>query len=300
VTVSLRGVLAPVITPFDRATGELSREGLERNLAAHLAGGVHGIVLAGSTGEAPLLDEGERTQLTEWARTVVPRDRLLVAGAGAESTRTTIRLARNAAAAGADAVMVVAPHYYGGASMTATALSSHFLRVAESSPVPVILYNIPKYMHYSLPPQLVSDLAPHANIIGIKDSSGDRDLLSVYLNAARDDFTVMTGSAGLLSRALKMGGGGGIIAAATLAPKLAREVYDAASASDFAAAESGQEVLASLGTEIVAALGVAGIKAAHDVIGLYGGEPRMPLEPLGASDSERLRSVIERHSSRLG
>jgi 4-hydroxy-2-oxoglutarate aldolase len=300
VTVSLRGVLAPVITPFDRETGELSREGLERNLAAHLAGGVHGIVLAGSTGEAVLLDDAERTQLTEWARSIVPRDRLLIAGVGSESTRTTIRLAKNAAAAGADAVMVVAPHYYGGTAMTATALSAHFLRVAESSPVPIILYNIPKYMHYSLPPQLVSDLAPHANIIGIKDSSGDRDLLSVYLNAARDDFAVMTGSAGLLTKALQMGAGGGIIAAATLAPKLAREVHDAAAARDFAGAASGQEVLASLGTEIVAALGVAGIKAAHDMIGLHGGDPRMPLEPLGATDSERLRSVIERHSSRLG
>jgi 4-hydroxy-2-oxoglutarate aldolase len=290
VTLHLRGVLAPVVTPFD-GTGELSKEGLERNLAAHLAGGLHGIVIAGSTGEAPLLDEAERGRLTEWARPVVPRDKLLVMGAGAESTRATVRLTRVAAAAGADAVLVVSPHYF-GSSMTATALSAHYRRVADDSPVPVILYNIPKYMHFSLAPQLVHDLATHTNIVGIKDSSGDRDLLAVYMNAAREDFAILTGSASLLTTAMKMGAAGGILAAATFAPRLSREVYDAAERRDWAATEAGQAVLTRLAQEVVAGAGVPGIKLAHDLLGLHGGAPRMPLEQLDPATESKLQSLI--------
>src|SRR5918999_5329651 len=159
IAARLRGVLAPVVTTFDARTGELDRSGFERNLRAHAAAGLSGVVVGGSTGEAPLLDQSERAVLVAWARAVMPGDRLVIAGAGAESTRTAARLASQAADEGADAVLVVAPHYYGEDAMTASALAAHYERIADESPIPVLLYNIPKYMHFALPPAVVAGLA---------------------------------------------------------------------------------------------------------------------------------------------
>jgi 4-hydroxy-2-oxoglutarate aldolase len=179
---SLGGILAPVVTPFTAGSEDLDLDGFRANLRAHLADGLAGIVVAGSTGEAALLSEEERSRLVGAAREEVPGDRWLIAGTGAESTRQCVERSRAAHAAGADAVLVVAPHYYANA-MTAGALLAHYRRVADESPLPVILYNIPKYMHFALPAELVAQLAEHPNVIGIKDSSGDLAMLKGFLRA---------------------------------------------------------------------------------------------------------------------
>ena len=141
--------------------------------------------MCGSTGEAALLTDDERRVLLEAARSATPRDRQLLMGAGAESTRQTLKRCADAKAAGADAVLVVAPHYYSNA-MTGEALRTHYRAVADGSPVPVVLYNIPKYMHFALPAELVAELARHPNVIGIKDSSGDLNMLAGFLKAQSD------------------------------------------------------------------------------------------------------------------
>jgi 4-hydroxy-2-oxoglutarate aldolase len=289
--VELRGIIGPVVTPFEPATGGISREGFGANIAAHLEEGLSGVLVAGSTGEAALLDEDERRELTEIARARVPSDRLLLVGAGAESTRATIARARDAAERGADAVLVVAPHYYGSA-MTDEALSAHYRHVADASPVPVMLYNIPKYTHFALSPRLVGELAHHGNIIGMKDSSGDIELLTQYIALRSESFTVLTGHAGTLLPALRMGAGGAILAASLFAAPLALEVCDAFAAGDDARGSSAQELLTPLNREVVGTLGVSGIKAALDLIGLAGGEPRAPLLALLASGRDRVADQI--------
>ena len=132
--LSLRGIFVPITTPF-APNGELDRAGLELNVRSHLQHGLRGVVVGGSTGEAALLDEREREQMIEWTRPLVTGERLLVAGVGAESTRATLRNAERAAAAGADVVLVVAPHYF-GSNMTDDALRTHYLRVADESAQP--------------------------------------------------------------------------------------------------------------------------------------------------------------------
>lgn len=288
---ALGGVLAPIVTPFD-AAGEPSRDALEANVRAHLAAGLDGVVVAGSTGEAVLLEEDERLRLLEWARGVVPRDRLLVAGIGGESTRATLRRAREAAERGADVVLVVAPHYYAGA-LGRAALAAHYARVADESPLPVLLYNIPKYMHFSLDPGLVSELAAHPNVHGMKDSSGDVALLSRYLEAQSPAFTVLTGSATTFAEALARGARGGILAAALFAPLLCRAVLEAARAGAADVARETQARLAPLGAEIVGAMGVAGVKAALDAVGLQGGPVRLPLLDLGADARRRVAALLD-------
>jgi 4-hydroxy-2-oxoglutarate aldolase len=288
-TKQLQGVFAPVITTFYPQSGEVDVASFAANIRSHLAAGLHGIVVTGSTGEAALLDANERAAMVDVAREMVPDDKMLIVGTGAESTRTCLQLTRDAAARGADAVLVVAPHYY-GAAMTGPALSQHYRRIADQSPVPVVLYNIPKYMHFSLAPGVVSELSVHDNVIGIKDSSGDLSLFASYLNAQSETFAVLTGNAGTFQRALKAGARGGILAAALFAAALSLDVYDAMRRGDDAAADAAQARLTPLGATIVGELGVAGVKAAMDRVGLIGGPVRSPLLPL---DEQRTARVAE-------
>jgi 4-hydroxy-2-oxoglutarate aldolase len=287
----LEGVFVPVVTPFDARTGELDRAGFEQNVRSHAEAGVRGVIVAGSTGEAPLLDEGERAALVAAARGVLPADCLVIAGTGAESTRTAVRLAVKAGREGADAVIVVAPHYYGDA-MNPLALLAHYRRIADESAVPVMLYSIPKYMHFALPPAVVAELAVHENVIGIKDSSGDLALLSAYLEVQSDDFRVLTGNGSTFAQALDRGAAGGILAVATFAPALSIEVYESSRRGDRSAAMSAQSRLTPLAQQIVGALGVAGVKAALDLVGLAGGTPRPPLQALGSADRERVGILL--------
>jgi 4-hydroxy-2-oxoglutarate aldolase len=293
-TKSLDGIVGPVVTPFDPETGEIAPVAFRANVRAHLAAGLAGIVLTGSTGEAALLEEEERRQLVEWARPIIPDDGWLIVGVGAESTRQCIRRAREAAERGADAVLVVAPHYYGAAAMSSEALSAHYRRVADASPIPVLLYNIPKYMHFALEPGLVQELASHENIVGMKDSSGDLKLLGAYLAAQREGFTVLTGHGGSLYAALEMGARGGVLAVSLFAGALAVEVYAAFAAGDRSRSGRAQERLGPLSNEIVGKLGIAGVKAALDLVGLHGGPPRPPLLPLQPAVRQQVASLLER------
>jgi 4-hydroxy-2-oxoglutarate aldolase len=218
-------------------------------------------------------------------------DRDLIAGVGQESTRATIEFADRAGERGVDAVLVVAPHYF-GANMTEDALRTHYLRVADESPVPVILYNIPKYMHFRLSKPLVQELAKHQNVIGIKDSSGDKASLEDYLAPQGDAFTTITGSGQLWGTALQMGARGGILAVSLFAASLARAVWDAVARKDFAAADSLQGRLTPIAKVIVGDLGIAGVKAAMDAVGLRGGPVRGPLLPLPKADVERVRQML--------
>jgi 4-hydroxy-2-oxoglutarate aldolase len=289
-TVSLKGIFAPMTTPFGK-DGELDRGAFESNVRAHMQAGLNGIVVSGSTGEAALLDPSERALLVEWGRRQVPDDRLLIAGVGAESTRTTLDYIDRAAERGVDAVLVVAPHYF-GSQMTDDALRAHYLRIADESTVPVLLYNIPKYMHFRLSKALVSELAKHQNVIGIKDSSGDKDSLTEYLAPQGDSFTTITGSGQLWGTALQMGARAGILAVSLFAPALSRAVWDAVARKDFAGADTLQNRLTPLAKVIVAELGNAGVKVAMDIVGLKGGMPRSPLLPVSRADVERVRQLL--------
>jgi 4-hydroxy-2-oxoglutarate aldolase len=291
-TLNLRGVFAPVVTTFSTENGEVDVESYEANVAAHLAAGLHGIVVTGSTGEAALLDANERAVLVEATRRVTPSDRAVIVGTGAESTRTCVIQTRDAARRGADAVLVVAPHYY-GSSMTTAALRAHYLRVADESPVPVMLYTIPKYMHFALEASLVAELAKHENIIGMKDSSGNRDLWTGYMQSQSPTFAVLTGNAQMFHHAMATGGTGGILAGALFAPAIALDIFDAVRRGDEAAATAAQARFTPMGAKIVAELGVPGVKAALDRVGLVGGPVRLPLMPLDEAQRAVVHQTLE-------
>jgi len=289
--LNLRGVIAPVVTTFEDRNEAVDLDAFATNLRAYAAAGLSGIVVCGSTGEAALLDEEERRSLIEHTRREVPGDMLVIAGTGAESTRQCVQRCRVASDHGAHAVLVVAPHYYSSA-MTPAALEAHYRRVADESPLPVLLYNIPKYMHFALEPDLVARLAMHENIVGMKDSAGDLTRLGGYLQSQSDSFTVLTGHGGTFHQALGLGARGGILAISLFAAELTLEISDSFAAGDRDTSAEAQRSVAPLASEIVGRMGVAGVKAAMDRVGLNGGRVRAPLVPLGIEDDARVDALL--------
>jgi 4-hydroxy-2-oxoglutarate aldolase len=286
----LGGVFAATVTPFD-LNGTLDRDAARRNVRSLLDAGLHGVLLAGSTGEAALLDQTERDGLLQAVRDEVPSSRFLLMGVGTESTRHTIARAKHAATLGADAVLVVAPHYF-TALMTPAAQKAHYLAVADASPVPVVLYSVPAFMHYALDADVVCELAAHENIIGIKDSSGNAEWRNGYLRARSATFAVMTGHAPSLSQALGDGCAGAVLAAACIAPKLALAVARGVGLGHPEDAAEAQNGLRRLAMEVAATYGVPGLKAGADAAGMHGGAPRSPLLPLGDDARAVVRQVV--------
>jgi 4-hydroxy-2-oxoglutarate aldolase len=283
------GVFAPIATPFDPQTGDVALDRLRDNAVRLLAQGLSGLVVGGSTGEAPLLDTDEVCRMVATAREAASPDHWVVAGTGAESTRAAVALTRAAVGAGADVVMVRPPGYFAAGHAIAS-LADHYRAVADASGAPVLLYNIPKYTHQTLAPELVRRVADHENIVGIKDSSGDLDLLAAYC-AAAPHWAVLAGSAARMASALALGAAGGIVAVACFAAAPCVELHAAFRAGDLPRAEALQRTLEPLDHEIVGRYGPAGVKAAMDAVGLYGGPVRPPLAPLTASERERVARI---------
>lgn len=288
------GVLVPLTTPFDAATGDIAPVALRDNARAVLDQGVAGIVAAGSTGEAPMLSDAECAQTVEWLREIVPEDAFLMAGTGRESTRATIAACRDAATAGADAVLVRAPAYFSGSLSTAD-LTDHYRAIADASPVPVYVYNIPKYTHIALSEVLLRNLAKHENIHGAKDSSGDLKNLAAYRDAV-PEWTLLVGSGALLYPALELGVAGGILGVGNFAAETAVSIYEAFLRGDRTAAGAAQERLTPLHQGIVARLGPAGIKVAMGEVGLVGGLARPPLGEVSSSDRTALVQLLRESS----
>ena len=286
----LGGVLAPLVTPFDPGTGDVAAVPLRQAARDLLAAGLDGVVVAGSAGESALLDESEKVRVVEWLRDVGPDDRWLIAGTGAESTRASVRLALAAASAGADAVLVRPPSYF-ASLLSPAAFAEHYQRVADASPVPVIVYNMPKFTHVMLQDSTMRALADHEGIAGFKDGSGDLKVFAGF-QAAMPKAAALVGPGALLYPALEMGAAGGILGVACFAPALCAALLAAFRAGDMVTAGSLQERLVPLHKEIVAALGSPGIKAAMDAVGLPGGPVRPPLQPVDAKQRARIAELV--------
>lgn len=292
---ALGGVLVPVTTPFDAVSGEAEVIHWRENLRRWSAEPLDGFVLFGSNGEGPLLDEDEKERLTAYAREVVPATLPLVAGTGADSTRATIRQCRRTAQAGADAVIVQPPWYF-GAQLAPAQLREHFLAVADASPVPVLLYNIPKYTHVAIDAGLVAELVRHENIAGLKDSSGDVKRFAAFSEACAGSCRLLIGNGALLYTALELGAAGGICALGLLAPRECAEIVRLWREDHRREAGQLQERIAPVHREIVARMGVGALKAALELIGYAGGPPRAPLQ----AATERERAEVARVMQEAG
>jgi 4-hydroxy-2-oxoglutarate aldolase len=289
-TLSLRGVFPPIPTPFD-AQGEVAYGALTDNLARWNQYDLAGYVVLGSNGEAVYVDPDEKVRIWQVARQAIPGGKLLIAGTGAHSTRATIALTRQAAEAGADAALVVTPHYYAG-KMTADALVRHYQAVAEASPIPVLIYNVPGFTQVNMEAAAVARAAQHPNIVGIKDTAGNITQLADTIRLAPSGFQLLAGSAGFFFAGLALGAVGGILALANIAPQICLEIYRLFAVGRWDGAAELQRRMLPVNAAVTARLGIAGLKAAMDMLGYYGGPVRAPLLALVEADRQALRSIL--------
>jgi len=288
--IELAGVFPPIATPF-AADGSLDRVHLHSNLGRWSATGLAGFVVMGSNGEFVYLSEREKVELLEAAREGIPRGKLFIAGTGCEATEATVELTRRAAEIGADAALIITPHFY-RSRMDSRALVAYYRRIADASRIPVLLYNMPANTGIDMAVETVAALAVHPNIVGLKDSSGNLVKLGEIIRAVPASFQVLAGSASFLYAALALGAVGGIVALANVAPEACVAIYESFRAGDLEAARLTQLRLLPANAAVTSRYGVPGLKSAMDEVGYYGGPPRPPLLPLANKEREVVQAIL--------
>ncbi len=288
--ISLKGVFTPIPTPFD-GKGDIHHQALVENLARWNQTDLAGYVVLGSNGEGVYLTEDERVRVWETARRAIPPEKLMLAGTGCESTRQTIALTGQAAQAGADAALVVTPHYY-APKMTPDSLVRHYEAVADASPIPILVYNVPKFTGVNVDAATIARVARHSNIVGVKDTSGNITQIADTVRQVEPDFQVLAGSASFFLAGLAVGAAGGILALANIAPEKALDIYHLFHAGQMDKAAELQRRMIPVNAAVTARFGIAGLKAALDMLGYYGGPVRAPLLDLGDSERQALKDIL--------
>ncbi len=284
-----KGIFAPIPTPF--VDEEIAFDKLEENVSKWGKTRLAGLVVFGSNGEAPYIDEDEKVLVWSLVRKCLPADKAMIAGAGMESTRATVRLIKKAAQAGADAALVISPSFF-KASMKEAALEAYYKDVADSSPIPIFVYNMPGNTALNLSSALVVRLSAHPNIVGVKDSSGNIVQISEILRGVPEDFSVFAGSASFLLPSVVMGAVGGTLATANVVPDMCAELLELGTSGRIVEARKLQKSLLALNAAVTSRFGVAGLKAALDMLGYFGGLPRRPMLPAGEAEKAEIRRIL--------
>lgn len=288
--LDLRGVIPPLPTPFD-ADESIDSAAIAHNIRRLLASRIRGIVVLGSNGEAPLINDDDSERVIEAARAAMPRDRVLIAGTGRESTRDTIRFTRRAANAGVDAVLVRTPSFF-KSQLSASAFTRHYVDVADASPVPVLLYNYTALTGVTLHPEAVAALAEHPNVIGMKESGTDETLIRAYGANAGAGFQFLGGTVTALHLSTAAGATGAILAAAVVVPDRCVELFEAFTKGRAEEAADLQRRIIELNKSVTTTYGVAGLKLAQDMAGYRGGLPRLPLLPAPPDAAAPIREQL--------
>ncbi len=287
--LDLHGIFPPIPTPF--INGTVAYDKLASNVERWNHTGLKGFVVLGSNGEYVSLSEEEKRAVVDIVVQSAGDEMRVIAGTGCEYTAETVRLTEDCAKIGAHAALVVTPHYYAG-RMNEAALVKHYSAVADQSAIPILLYNVPKFTHINMAADLVARLSEHPNIIGLKDSSGNVIQLAEILNAVARGFNVMVGTAGVLFSGLTIGCVGGINALANVAPEQCVAILDLVKAGDLDAARQLQLKMIPVNQAVTAVYGVPGLKTAMDMLGYFGGDPRLPLLPSSEQEKSEIKNML--------
>jgi 4-hydroxy-tetrahydrodipicolinate synthase len=289
---SLRGIVPPVVTPLT-TDHEVDLPTLRAHIDYMLSKGVHGIFVLGTTGEFYALDEREKQAVVADALAHVRGRSPVYAGTGAETTREVIRLTKMAEREGAAGVSVITPYFI---KPNQSELFDHFRRVAESTPLPVMLYNNPATCGgLSIEPETVAKLAEVPNIVGIKDSSGDlQNTIEIIRQTPRDKFSVLNGRDTLIHAALQAGAQGAIPASCNIAPELCVGIYDSFVKGDTEAARAFQSRLHGVRMAMSLGTGNSAVKEAMALLGRSAGPMRAPVLPFGDAQKAKLKAILEK------
>jgi 4-hydroxy-2-oxoglutarate aldolase len=290
--MKLQGIFPALTCSFDYQ-GKLYKNKVFHNVQKLNEIALAGYTTCGSTGETPLLSSEERLELMGWVKEASAADKTLIAGVGAESVHETVRMAKCAAEIGYHAALVLTPFYYRNQMYRPDTQSLFFRSVADQSPLPVLLYNIPQVTGYDLPVETIAALSEHPNIAGMKDSSGNMPKLAETVKAVKPGFQVLTGSSTSIFDALKLGATGAILALANALPYACVTIWEAFRTREHEAAADWQQRITPLSRLLATQYGIPALKYAMDLNGYYGGPPRLPFVPPSAQIKEEVDRVLE-------
>lgn len=289
--MKLEGIFPPVTTPFDD-NGCIEHNHLAENIERWNETEISGYLILGSNGEFIFLNENEKLDIVNTARKAIPSSKKMLVGTGLESTKGAIEFTRKAADCGADVAVVITPHFFRN-DMSHDAFLKHYLNVADNSPIPVLLYNVPSFTSLNLEVKTTAMLSTHENIIGIKDSSGNVEQLSEIINLTKDEeFNVLTGSSIVLYPSLCIGAAGGIMAIACVLPERCLEIIRLYKDGNHTEARALQIRLIEPTIAITSRYGIPGLKAAMDLFGYHGEKARLPLLPITDTETKEIKNIF--------
>jgi len=285
----LKGIIPPITTPFKNDEVDLVKlkSSIENLNEKKLAG----YVVLGSNGESVFLNKEEKIEMISTVREHASAGKVVIAGTGTDSIKETIALTNDAANNGADYALAITPSFF-KLDMEHLTFINYYLAIADSSKIPVIIYNVPKFTNVNILPDTIAELSEHNNIVGIKNSSVDTDQTKKFVLETPDDFQTFVGTGSVLLQGLKDGASGGILALANIAPTECIAIQELYNLGKLKEAELLQKQMVPVNNAITSTFGVAGLKAAMDMIGLYGGNPRLPLNPLDEKAKQELKNIL--------
>jgi 4-hydroxy-2-oxoglutarate aldolase len=284
----LSGVYAPITTPFDDR-GNVLLDKMAFNIQKMNGSRLRGYLVLGTNGEFRSLSTPEQMQVLKTVAKAASPGKVIMAGTGAESTNVSIELCHQAAEMGAHYGSLITPFFF-AKKMSDPALINHFTQVAERSPIPVLLYNNPGVTGITMSATVIKEVSAHPKIVGMKDSSPGN--LSAYILNAQPGFHLLAGSANFFFTGLLMGAVGGVLSLADAFPEPCCRLYDLGVAGKLPEGRDFQFYLLKINQMVSGKYGVAGVKAAMDFAGFYGGPPRAPLAPLTADEKKKLREGL--------
>ena len=285
----IEGSIVALITPMDEQ-GEVDYDGLERLITFHLSEKTDALLVLGTTGESSTLSSEEEEEILRFTVEKVNGKVPVIAGAGTNATKKTIERVNRFAELGADQVLVITPYYN---KTSDDGLLAHFTAIADRSPVPIILYNVPSRTGMTIPIQVLERLAKHPKIIGIKEASGDISYVMAVARLLNETFVLYSGNDDMILPVLSVGGSGVISVWANIKPK---QVHDLVSAFNNGNIEKAQAIKLEALPLIHALFSETNpipVKAAMEILGLPAGPLRLPLVSLAEEKKEQLARLLK-------
>lgn len=288
---SFKGIFAALTTPF--IGDEISPEKLKENIQKYNSFDLAGYVILGSSGESVYLSDKESEELVQTAKKTASQGKKIIVGTARESTKGTLEFTNRMADFDIDAALIRTPSYF-KSRMDQEALKKHYLTIADKSEVPVLIYNIPRNTGVSVDSELIAELSDHPNITGIKDSSGNLLFLEETIPHIDSHFNFLLGAGSVLLLGLKLGASGGILGMASAAPAQCVKLYNLFLEKKMNEAAELQLDLIHLNKAVVDTFGIPGLKYALDLLGYYGGPPRLPLLPLDEKGKREMEAILSK------
>ena len=289
--MKIEGAFPPVTTPFDD-NGCIAHNHLTENINRWNETDISGYLILGSNSEFIFLTEEEKIEVVKTARKSISSSKKMLVGTGLESTGNTVEFTKKAADCGADVAVIITPHFF-KSNMSHEVFMKHYLMIADSSPIPVLIYNVPSFTGLNMEVRTASALSLHENIIGIKDSSGNVEQLSEMISLTGEkEFSVLTGSSIVLYPSLCVGADGGIMAIACALPERCSDIIRLYKEGNHTETKALQFRLIEPTVAVTSRYGVPGLKAAMDLFGYYGGNSRLPLLPVTGAEIEEIKNIF--------